>query len=300
MCVVNRGIEHELHSRGRVTFVEALGPVPLDHIPDPSAISCSATSRARSTSSARARGGRVRARARLLARSLVLGAARARARRARPRCSRDRSADRGSERGPDAVRRARRRGPPRRGRRRDPRRALASPARRSRSSPATGRSGTSSSSAPSFRSRAGASPTATRRTTSTFRDSSGTRGRVTTEPRTGPIRRRPVRCFYHDCTAADAAWAVSRLRPQSAAPRLEPWPADALPDVERTSILCRDERVIDPSWSRQHVARAARRRGGRARRRALAVPLAARASWPHAARARAADGCVSTRRAGLP
>jgi hypothetical protein len=41
------------------------------------------------------------------------------------------------------------------------------------------------------------------------------------------------------------------LRPQSAAPRLEPWPADALPDIERTSILCREERVIDPSWSRR-------------------------------------------------
>jgi Alpha/beta hydrolase family len=60
-----------------------------------------------------------------------------------------------------------------------------------------------------------------------------------------------IRCFYHDCTPADAAWAASRLRPQSAMPRLEPWPADALPDVERTSILCRDERVIDPSWSRR-------------------------------------------------
>ena len=34
-CVVNRGIEHELHSPGGVTFVEALSPVPLDHIGDP-------------------------------------------------------------------------------------------------------------------------------------------------------------------------------------------------------------------------------------------------------------------------
>src|SRR6185436_4679232 len=49
---------------------------------------------------------------------------------------------------------------------------------------------------------------------------------------------------------ADAAWAVSRLRPQSAAPRLEAWPLDALPDVDRTSIVCRDERVIAPAWSR--------------------------------------------------
>jgi len=43
---------------------------------------------------------------------------------------------------------------------------------------------------------------------------------------------------------------VSRLRAQAALPRLEPWPVDALPDVERTSILCRDERVIAPAWSR--------------------------------------------------
>ena len=34
VCVVNRGVEHELHSANGVTFVEALGPVPLDHIPD--------------------------------------------------------------------------------------------------------------------------------------------------------------------------------------------------------------------------------------------------------------------------
>lgn len=31
---VNRGIEHELHSEGGVTFMEALAPVPLDHVPD--------------------------------------------------------------------------------------------------------------------------------------------------------------------------------------------------------------------------------------------------------------------------
>ena len=31
---VNRGVEHELHSAGGVTFFEALAPVPLDHVPD--------------------------------------------------------------------------------------------------------------------------------------------------------------------------------------------------------------------------------------------------------------------------
>jgi quercetin dioxygenase-like cupin family protein len=33
--VVNRGLEHELHSEHGVTFMEALAPVPLDHVPDP-------------------------------------------------------------------------------------------------------------------------------------------------------------------------------------------------------------------------------------------------------------------------
>ena len=33
--VVNRGLEHELHSERGVTFMEALAPVPLDHVPDP-------------------------------------------------------------------------------------------------------------------------------------------------------------------------------------------------------------------------------------------------------------------------
>jgi quercetin dioxygenase-like cupin family protein len=34
VCVVNRGVEHELRSPGGCTFIEALAPVPLDHIPD--------------------------------------------------------------------------------------------------------------------------------------------------------------------------------------------------------------------------------------------------------------------------
>jgi quercetin dioxygenase-like cupin family protein len=34
VVVVNRGLEHELHSKDGVTFMEALAPVPLDHVPD--------------------------------------------------------------------------------------------------------------------------------------------------------------------------------------------------------------------------------------------------------------------------
>ena len=35
VVVVNRGIEHELVSEEGVTFVEAMSPVPRDHVPDP-------------------------------------------------------------------------------------------------------------------------------------------------------------------------------------------------------------------------------------------------------------------------
>jgi quercetin dioxygenase-like cupin family protein len=34
VVVVNRGIEHELHSEDGMTFVEALAPVLRDHVPD--------------------------------------------------------------------------------------------------------------------------------------------------------------------------------------------------------------------------------------------------------------------------
>jgi quercetin dioxygenase-like cupin family protein len=34
VVVVNRGLHHKLHSERGVTFMEALAPVPLDHVPD--------------------------------------------------------------------------------------------------------------------------------------------------------------------------------------------------------------------------------------------------------------------------
>ena len=34
VCVMNRGVEHELYSAGGVTFFEALAPVTLDHVAD--------------------------------------------------------------------------------------------------------------------------------------------------------------------------------------------------------------------------------------------------------------------------
>jgi quercetin dioxygenase-like cupin family protein len=34
VAVVNRGLHHKLYSEHGVTFMEALAPVPLDHVPD--------------------------------------------------------------------------------------------------------------------------------------------------------------------------------------------------------------------------------------------------------------------------
>jgi quercetin dioxygenase-like cupin family protein len=36
VAVVNRGLKHKLYSESGVTFIEALAPVPLDHVPDKS------------------------------------------------------------------------------------------------------------------------------------------------------------------------------------------------------------------------------------------------------------------------
>src|SRR4051812_12342476 len=36
VVVINRGLHHKLYSEGGVTFMEALAPVPLDHVPDKS------------------------------------------------------------------------------------------------------------------------------------------------------------------------------------------------------------------------------------------------------------------------
>ncbi|MFN0154111.1 MAG: cupin domain-containing protein [Gaiella sp.] len=33
-CVINKGIEHELHTETGCVFLEGLAPVPLDHVPD--------------------------------------------------------------------------------------------------------------------------------------------------------------------------------------------------------------------------------------------------------------------------
>ena len=56
--------------------------------------------------------------------------------------------------------------------------------------------------------------------------------------------------FFHDAPAAVARWATQRLRAQSYGVFKEITPLKAWPDVESRSIVCRDDRAINPAWVR--------------------------------------------------
>jgi pimeloyl-ACP methyl ester carboxylesterase len=64
--------------------------------------------------------------------------------------------------------------------------------------------------------------------------------------------------MYGDCTEADARWAFERLRPQETAAYREPSSLAALPDVPSAYVVCAEDRIVAPAWSR----RAARERLG--------------------------------------
>jgi pimeloyl-ACP methyl ester carboxylesterase len=56
--------------------------------------------------------------------------------------------------------------------------------------------------------------------------------------------------FFHDARPAVARWATQRLRPQAYGVLSETTPLTAWPDVECRSIVCRDDRAINPEWVR--------------------------------------------------
>jgi pimeloyl-ACP methyl ester carboxylesterase len=60
--------------------------------------------------------------------------------------------------------------------------------------------------------------------------------------------------MYADCDDESAAAAVERLRPQATAPYARPYPLDTLPETPSNYILCEDDRLVNPDWSRR-VAR---------------------------------------------
>jgi pimeloyl-ACP methyl ester carboxylesterase len=56
--------------------------------------------------------------------------------------------------------------------------------------------------------------------------------------------------FYHDAPPAVASWAGERLRPQWYGVLGETTPLIAWPSVDCHSIVCRDDRALNPDWVR--------------------------------------------------
>ena len=56
--------------------------------------------------------------------------------------------------------------------------------------------------------------------------------------------------FFHDASPDVARWATDRLRPQSYRVMKEITTLTEWPDVESHSIVCRDDRALNPDWVR--------------------------------------------------
>src|SRR5256885_1003059 len=50
---------------------------------------------------------------------------------------------------------------------------------------------------------------------------------------------------------APAGWAAAQPRPQGWTPSREPCPLDRWPDSELMSIVCTDDELVTPDWSRR-------------------------------------------------
>jgi pimeloyl-ACP methyl ester carboxylesterase len=57
--------------------------------------------------------------------------------------------------------------------------------------------------------------------------------------------------MYADCDNQTAEAAIARLRPQAQSPYSVACSLDAYPDVPTTSIVCSDDQLVIPTWSRK-------------------------------------------------
>jgi len=64
-----------------------------------------------------------------------------------------------------------------------------------------------------------------------------------------------IEAYYYDCTAADARWAVTRMRRQSQLIFQEVTPLEAWPEVEATVVVCAEDRTLRPEWCREEARR---------------------------------------------
>jgi pimeloyl-ACP methyl ester carboxylesterase len=57
--------------------------------------------------------------------------------------------------------------------------------------------------------------------------------------------------FFHDCPSDVAQWALSKSRSQkSLAYIYETHPLKTFPEIERKYIVCNNDRILSPAWSR--------------------------------------------------
>jgi pimeloyl-ACP methyl ester carboxylesterase len=59
--------------------------------------------------------------------------------------------------------------------------------------------------------------------------------------------------FYGDCSEQIAQAAINRLRPQSVYPAIQPCSLAEHPTVPTTYIVCKDDQMLRPKWSRWAV-----------------------------------------------
>jgi pimeloyl-ACP methyl ester carboxylesterase len=60
--------------------------------------------------------------------------------------------------------------------------------------------------------------------------------------------------LFADCDEPATQAALGRLRPQAQAPYVAPCPLDAFPAIPATYVVCSEDRLVNPDWSRR-VAR---------------------------------------------
>ena len=59
------------------------------------------------------------------------------------------------------------------------------------------------------------------------------------------------RVFYADCDEATVTAAIDHLRPQAGYPWTVPCSLTEHPSVRCTSVVCSDDRIVNPGWSRR-------------------------------------------------
>jgi pimeloyl-ACP methyl ester carboxylesterase len=69
-----------------------------------------------------------------------------------------------------------------------------------------------------------------------------------------PDENAAIEALYHDCDPEVARSAAARLRHQARRPAIEPSPLGRWPAVPVTYVLCRDDRITNPQWSRLAAA----------------------------------------------